>query len=401
MSKYLGSMPIRNWQNGFCWFFAIVSSVFVSQSALAAYTLNMTPGVTALSHKIYDLHMTIFYICCVIGVFTFGALIYSLIHYRRSKGAVAAKFHEHTLVEVVWAVIPFIILIVMAVPATKVLFEIHDSANAVVNIKVTGYQWKWQYEYLGEDIKFFSNLATPYNQIQNKEAKNPWYLLEVDKPVVVPTHEKIRFIITSNNVIHAWWVPALGIKQDAIPGYANEAWAIIEKPGEYRGQCAELCGANHGFMPIVVRAVPRIEYDAWVASQKAPTTPATGSAATAAAPAVKYAPVSHEELMKTGQTEYEKYCIACHKADGSGTPPVFPALKGSAIATGPLSVHLDRVLNGKNGTAMQAFGLQLDDATLAAIITYERNAWGNSGMTQDGKTVQASDVKAQREKVKK
>ncbi len=225
---------------------------------------NLPYGVTPISHEVYNLHMTIFYICVGIGVVVFGVLLYSLLKYRKSKGAVAAHFHEHTGIEILWTVIPFVILVVMAVPATKVLMDIHDTGRPDLDIKVTGYQWKWKYDYLDQGISFFSSLSTPADQIYGNSAKDPWFLLEVDHPLVVPVHEKIRILVTSNDVIHSWWVPDLGMKQDAIPGYINANWFSIDKPGTYRGQCAELCGVNHGFMPIVVKAVSKEEFSQWV-----------------------------------------------------------------------------------------------------------------------------------------
>ena len=235
----------------------------------ASHQFNMTEGVTPISREIYRLHMTIFWICCGIGAVVFSVLIYSLVKYRKSKGAVAVQFHEHVGIEILWAVIPFILLVVMAVPATRVLMHMEDTSEAEVNIKVIGYQWKWQYEYLDLGISFFSNLSTPLDQIQNKEKKGRWYLLEVDNPLVVPVHKKIRFLVTSKDVIHSWWVPDLGIKRDAVPGFIHEAWAKIEKPGIYHGQCAELCGVNHAYMPIVVKALSKKGYAKWLEEQKA------------------------------------------------------------------------------------------------------------------------------------
>ncbi len=368
----------------------------------AASQYNMTPGVTRISHEIHALHMAIFWVCCGIGFVVFGVLIYSLIHFRKSKGAVAADFHEHMGVEITWAVIPFIILVVMAIPATRVLIDMSDTKAADLSIKITGYQWKWQYEYLDQGVSFFSNLATPLAQINNKVAKEPWYLLEVDKPLVVPVHQKIRFLVTSKDVIHSWWVPDLAIKRDAIPGFIHEAWTRIDKPGFYRGQCAELCGVNHGFMPIVVKAVSEKEFATWLAQQRGTDikSVAAGSAATpSAAPPAVSQDMSKEELMQKGEEAYNTSCAVCHKPDGSGMPPAFPALKASPIALGAVEPHLSMVVYGKQGTAMQAFGEQLDDATLAAIITYERVAWGNEAANkQYPVVVQPSAVAAVRAK---
>lgn len=231
----------------------------------------MTRGVTHISHDIYRLHMTIFWICVIIGIIVFSVLFYAIIRHRKSRGVTAAHFHEHTLVEVVWSIIPFFILVGMAIPATQLLIKMHDTTeDSELSIKITGYQWKWEYEYLGSGIKFISALATTQDQIKNKDVKTKYYLLEVDKPLILPIGKKIRFLTTANDVVHSWWVPALGIKKDAIPGFINEAWARIENPGVYRGQCAELCGANHGFMPIVIEAKPAAEFEEWLANQKNP-----------------------------------------------------------------------------------------------------------------------------------
>lgn len=360
--------------------------------AFAESNINMPVGVTPLSRDIYTLHMTIFWICVMIGVIVFSIMFYSLFKHRKSLGVEPAKFHGHNKVEIFWAVIPFLILVIMAIPATQVLMRMEDTAQADVNIKVTGYQWKWQYEYLDEGISFFSNLSTPQEQIQGKAPKGPNYLREVDNPLVVPIHKKIRFLVTSNDVIHSWWVPELGIKRDAMPGFIYETWARIDKPGIYRGQCAELCGLLHGYMPIVVEAVSEADYEKWVASKKA-AQPGAVRGKVALPSAEPTGPMTKEELMKRGQTVYLSNCAMCHKADGSGMPPAFPAMKGSKIATGPVANQINIVLNGKPGTAMQAFGSQLTNADIAAVITYERNSWGNDKAGKDaGGIVQPSDI---------
>lgn len=346
---------------------------------------NMTSGVTPISHEIYTLHMVIFGVCVVIGIIVFGALIYSLIVHRKSKGEKPADFHSSLSIELLWAIIPFVILVLMAIPATHVLVQMNDTAQAEVNIKVTGFQWKWQYEYLDYGIKFFSNLSTPQDQLESRAPKGQWYLLEVDHPLVVPIHKKIRFLVTSNDVIHSWWVPALGIKRDAIPGFIYEAWATIDRPGIYRGQCAELCGIHHGFMPIVVEAKTQADFDKWVADN-----------APSSKPAAPAAPMTQEALMSEGQQLYTTTCSVCHKPDGAGMPPAFPALRGSKIANGPVAGHIDIVLHGVPGTAMQAFGPQLNDEQIAAIITYERNSWGNGDKGKYGNLaggiVQPADI---------
>lgn len=357
----------------------LLFSLLLAGSAANAtdyWKMNMHRGVTPMSQDIYDLHMIVMWVCVGIAIAVFGVLIFSLFKYRKSQGAVAANFHENLKVEIIWTIIPCIILISLAIPATKTLIRIEDASEADVTIKAIGYQWKWQYQYLDEGISFFSNLSTPMAQREGKEKKGEWYLLEVDNPVVVPINKKIRFLTTSNDVIHSWWVPELGVKKDAIPGFINESWAKIEKPGIYRGQCAELCGINHGFMPIVVKAVTQKEYDAWVAKAEKVQPPGT------ALPDMTMA-----QLLSKGKTLYQTQCAACHGMEGQGGIGV--PIKGSSVVVGrPISRHIKMVLNGVTGTAMQAFGPQLNDKELAAVITYERNAFGNN----TGDIVQPSDV---------
>lgn len=354
-----------------------------SSIAQAIPQFNMTRGVTPISHDIFQLHMIIFWICTAIGVVVFGVMLVAILKHRKSLGHKASHFHESTAVEIIWTIIPFLILIAMAIPATKVLIRLEDAKNPDVNIKVTGIQWKWQYDYIDEGFNFISNLKTPEEEIKNLQPKNPNYLLEVDNEVVVPINKKIRFLTTAQDVIHSWWVPALGVKKDSIPGFINETWATIEEPGVYRGQCAELCGRNHGFMPIVVRAVTENEYTEWVAQQLAKK---------ADNEALSGKTLSLEELMVKGEEVYKVQCVACHQTGGQGLPGVFPALKNSPVTTGDMAKHIDIVLNGVNGTAMQAFGKMLNDYEIAAVITYERNAWGNN----TGDTVQPMDIQAAR-----
>jgi len=346
-----------------------------------ADTLNLRKGVTDISNKVFDLHMLIFWICVVACVAVFVVLIYSIFTHRKSKGAVPATFHESTTVEIIWTTIPFLVLVAMAVPATTTLLALEDTRDADMSIQVTAYQWKWKYDYLDEDISFFSVLTTPRDQIEGDAEKGENYLQEVDNPIVVPINKKIRFLITSNDVIHSWWVPDLGWKQDAVPGFINDAWTELTEPGTYRGKCAELCGKDHGFMPIVLIAKTEEDYAAWVAEQK-------GAAAAAADAAT--ATLTMDELMARGEAAYNKTCAACHQANGAGIPGVFPAIAGGAITTGDVAGHIDIVVNGKAGTAMQAFGEQLSAVDLAAIITYERNAFGNNA----GDMVQPADVAA-------
>ncbi len=364
-------------------------------TAVSASKYNMPVGVTPISREIYMLHMTIFWIVVAIGVVVFSVLIYSLINHRKSQGAVAATFHSSLSVELAWTIVPFIILIAMAFPATRVLLMMEDDSNADLNIKITGYQWKWKYDYLDENISFYSNLSTSQDQIQGKAPKGEHYLLEVDKPIVVPINKKIRFLVTANDVIHSWWVPELGVKRDAIPGFIHEAWARIEKPGIYRGQCAELCGVGHGFMPIVVVAKTEADYKQWVGEQK-------GLDLQKANALEENKQMTKPELMVAGKKVYEATCSVCHQATGLGMPPAFPALVAGKVTTGAISKHIDQVLHGVKGTAMQAFSDQLTDQDIAAVITYQRNAWGNDDQAKYGKLaggiVQSSDVAAERKK---
>ena len=349
----------------------------------AEYGVNMTPGVTDISQSVYDLHMIVFWICVVIGIVVFGVMFWSMFKYRKSQGAKPAQFHESTLVEIIWTIIPVIILVAMAIPATSTLREIYDVEESDIDIKITGYQWKWRYDYINDEVGFFSSLSTPQDQINNQEAKSDNYLLEVDEPLVIPVNKKIRFLVTSNDVIHSWWVPAFAVKKDAIPGFVNEAWTKVNTPGIYRGQCAELCGKDHGFMPIVVKAVEEPEYKAWLLAKQE-----KAKAETLLASQQSAQQWSLEDLMAKGETVYNTSCAMCHQANGEGIPPAFPAIKGSAIAMGAVENHISIVLDGKPGTAMQAFGQQLNDVDLAAVITYERNAWGN----KKGDVVSPQDI---------
>ncbi|WP_201276890.1 cytochrome c oxidase subunit II [Microbulbifer sp. ALW1] len=351
-----------------------------SAQEIERWGVNMTQGVTEVSRTTYDLHMLIFWICVAIGVVVFGVMFYSMWRHRKSKGYQASQFHESTLVELAWTIVPTLILIGMAVPATKTLYDIYDTKEADLDIMITGYQWKWKYDYLGSDVSFFSNLSTPQSQIQNQQPKSEHYLLEVDEPLVVPVNKKIRFLITANDVIHAWWVPDLAVKKDAIPGFVNESWTRIDEPGIYRGQCAELCGKDHGFMPIVVKAVPEDEYHSWL----------NGRAADAARiKELTNKTFTFDELYARGEKVYNSTCVACHQSKGQGVPGAFPAIAGSKIATGPMDGHMSMVVNGSpKNPAMQAFGAQLSEVDIAAVITYQRSAFGNNM----GDTVQPIDI---------
>ncbi|NVK10717.1 MAG: cytochrome c oxidase subunit II [Gammaproteobacteria bacterium] len=361
--------------------FSGLGAITASSTALAEdaqrWGVNMTEGVTDVSREIYGLHMDIFWWCVGIGVVVFGVMFYSMFKHRRSVRKESATFHENTLLEIIWTVIPVIILVIMAIPATTTLERIYDTADADIDIQVTGYQWKWRYEYMGEDLSFFSNLRTSQDEITGRSQKGEHYLLEVDEPLVVPTGQKIRFIINAADVIHAWWVPALAVKKDAIPGYNNEAWTTINEPGIYRGQCAELCGRDHGFMPIVVHAMEPADYERWLADKREEA---------AVLRELMAQTFTFEELMTRGEGVYQRMCVACHGANGEGG--VGKAIAGSPVATGDINAHLDLLVNGVNGTAMQAFGEQLNDLDMAAVLTYTRTAFGNNM----GDSLQAVDV---------
>jgi cytochrome c oxidase subunit 2 len=349
-------------------FLLTAACIGLPSPAFADFALNMPVGVTGVSHQVYGLHMLILEICAGIGAVVFGIMGYSIWRHRKSAGAIPARFYRNHVLEVVRTVAAVLILVWVAFPATRVLRTMSDTSRSDLTVKVTGYQWRWRYDYLGEGVGFFSNLSTTQDAIHGRSAKDPDYLREVDHPLVVPIHKKIRFLTTSNDVIHSWWVPELGWKKDAIPGFINDAWASIDRPGTYRGQCTELCGVGHAFMPIVVKAVPQPEFQEWLKGQKAKAAAAREAAGRT---------WGRDELMQRGSEVFNRICAACHQPTGLGVPGVFPALKGSPIATGPLPAHLNIVLNGKPGTAMQAFGKQLSDVELAGVITYERNAFGN------------------------
>jgi cytochrome c oxidase subunit II len=350
--------------------FVFCGFVLCALPAFADHQWNMSAGVTPISHEVYRLHMIAFWICVVIGIVVFGVMFYALIMHRKSRHPVPAQFNQHLLLEIAWAVVPLLILVAVAIPATIVLFRMDDTRNADIVIKITGYQWKWRYEYLNQGISFFSNLSTPMNQRFNLEPKGPHYLLEVDKPLVVPVGEKIRFLVTANDVIHSWWVPDFGIKQDAIPGFIHEAWAEIDKPGTYRGQCAELCGAGHGFMPIVVVALPKPAFNAWVRTMTAGKVNAVNML-----PNKRW---TKSELLQKGRQVYAAHCAACHQPSGQGLPPLYPALQNNKMVLGAVDDSIKMLLQGVSGTAMQSFADQLTDEEIAAVATYIRNSFGNN-----------------------
>lgn len=372
------------WRRGLARAAAGLAALAPFGAAHAAWELNMPRGVTQISREAYDQHMLMLWWCVAIGVVVFGAMFYSMIRHRRAAGHAAANFHHNTFAEIVWTVIPVLILVLMAVPATRALIVMEDTSEADMTLKVTGHQWKWRYEYLEDDVDFFSALAPESREaIYEDPFSREHYLLEVDNEVVLPVGRKVRILLTADDVIHAWWVPALGMKKDAIPGFINELWTRIDEPGVYRGQCAELCGKDHGYMPIVVRAVTEEEYVAWLGERHAEQEMVARAAER---------DWSEEELMARGKEVYLTACAACHQPDGAGQLPAFPAITGSPIATGPLDAHLDRVMNGKPGTAMAAFAGQLSDVDLAAVLTFQRNALGNS----TGDVVQPSAIRAAR-----
>ncbi len=349
---------------------------------MADWQLNLQKPVTEVAQRIYDLHTLLLLICLAIFIVVFGTMFYALLKHRKSVGHEAHHFHENTTVEIIWTVIPLLILAGLAWPATKTILDQRDTSDPDLTVKITGYQWKWQYDYMADGVKFMSVLSTPQDEIENKAPKDAHYLLEVDNPMVVPVGKKVRILLTSADVIHSWWVPKLGVKQDAIPGFIRDSWFRAEKPGIYRGQCAELCGRGHAFMPIVVEAKTQAEYDAWLASEKQKLNLQSAAA---------NATLSADELKAQGEKVYTANCASCHQADGKGIPGAFPALAGSKIANGDKTEHIRIALEGVPGTAMPAFGPQLSDPDIAAVVSYERTAWGNHG-----DIVQSADVKALR-----
>ncbi len=416
---------------------ALALAAFGAAAADSAY--NLPEGVTPISHEVYGLHMMVFWWCVGIGIVVFGVMIIALVRFRKAAGAKAAQFHESTTLEIAWTIAPVVILVLMAIPAAKVLVRMADTSESVMSIKITGYQWKWQYTYLQDGFSFFSMLSKSSDQASQLNsgidpATVPNYLRDVDHPFVVPVGEKIRLLITSDDVIHSWWMPDFGGKTDANPGFVNEAWIKVDEPGVYRGACAELCGRWHGFMPIVVVAKTPADYEAWVKATKAangkyvspydgsledngspvtfeqtsygslmgpPTAAAAAPQAAAAsgspAPAPKpaaAAPAPAWDMataMAKGKQVYDQNCASCHMPDGKGNAAIgAKPIAGSPIANGPLAAHIERVLKGKG--VMPAWGNLLGDIDLAAVITFERNSFGN----HTGTLVKPEDVKAAR-----
>jgi cytochrome c oxidase subunit II len=369
-----------------------VAMLALSGLAKAEYAYDLQPQITEVGRMQHELHVYVMWVVSVIFVLVFGVMFYSLWAHRKSSGRKPATFHESTAVEIAWTIVPFFILLVLAFPATKAVLAMKDTSSPDLTIKVTGYQWKWGYDYIHDGFGYLSTLTTPTSQVHGREAKGVNYLLEVDNPLVVPMNRKVRVLITANDVLHAWYVPALGVKQDAIPGFVRDAWFKAEKPGIYRGQCAELCGKEHGFMPIVVEVKTEADYDAWVVAQKkkngvadkaapaaiaASTAPSADASAAPAVAAVAAGPMTKDELMAHGKGVYEGNCQACHGADGKGNAAIgAKALDGSKIVQGAKSEQIAMLLNGKAGSAMASFK-QLSDKELAAVATYTKNSWGN------------------------
>lgn len=375
----------------------------------AEFALNLPVPATKIAHEIYDLHNLILLVCLFIFIVVFGFMFYALYKHRKSTGHKASQFSGHTRLEYVWTIIPLLILIGMAYPTTKTIISMKDTESHDMNIKVTGQQWRWEYEYMNEDVRFTSNLSTPRDQIDNQAEKGPHYLLEVDRPMVVPVGKKVRLLLTATDVIHSWWIPEFGVKQDAVPGFINETWFQVDKPGLYRGQCAELCGVGHAFMPIVVQAMAQPEYDVWLNEQKT---------LVAAAKDVSSMTFTMEELKAHGEQVFNTNCAVCHQANGQGLAGTFPPLvdgapfkanaasaarlsergfwKDGKIVMGSVKSHIDIVLHGIPGSTMPPFGQQLSDFDIAAVISYERNSWGN----QAGELIQPAEVTALRKPAK-
>ncbi|MGF6644446.1 cytochrome c oxidase subunit II [Paraburkholderia sp. GAS82] len=334
----------------------------------AVNEINLQPPATAIAEELYHLHTFMLILCTVIFIGVFGVMFYSVFAHRKSKGHKAAHFHESTTVEIIWTIVPFVIVVLMALPATKTVIAMKDTTNSDLTVKVTGYQWKWNYDYVkgpGEGINFFSTLTTPRAEVDGEQAKTDTYLQEVDNPLVVPVDKKIRIITTANDVVHSWYVPAFGVKQDAIPGFVRDTWFKADKVGTFRGFCTELCGKEHAFMPVVVEVLSADDYAKWVADQQ------KKMAAGADDPNKTY---TLAELMERGGKVYAANCAVCHQPTGKGGG-AFPALDGSKVANGPIAQHVSIVLKGKN--VMPSWGPTLNDVEIASVITFERNSWGN------------------------
>ncbi len=357
--------------------------------------MNLQPPATQIASQIYDLHTWMMVVCLVIFVAVFGVMFYSIFKHRKSLGHKPATFHESTAVEIAWTVVPFLIVIGMALPATRTVVGMKDTSNADITIKVTGMQWKWGYDYLkgeGEGISFLSNLSTPRSQVgapgfEPTEKRGDNYLMEVDNEVVVPVNKKIRMVTTANDVIHSWSIPAFGVKQDAIPGFVRDTWFKADHTGTYRGYCSELCGKEHAFMPIVVKVVTDAEYKTWVDGKK------KEMAALADDPNKTW---TIDELKTKGEKIYTANCAVCHQATGKGVPGAFAALDGSAVVNGPKAAQIHVLLNGQKSGKFPAempAWKQLSDTDIAAVITFTRNSWSNKAAEN---IVQPAEVMAAR-----
>lgn len=371
----------------------------LSYPAGASYDVNIPPPASPIAAQIYGLHMYILGVCAIIFVVVFSLMFYSIFKFRKSTGAKAdVNFHESTLIEIIWTIIPFIILIAMAVPATRTVLEMKDTSSPDMTVKVTGYQWGWRYDYNAEDFGFYSHLSTPWSQIGQPgtgptEKQGNDYLLEVDNPLVVPVGKRVRLLVTSNDVIHGWYVPQLGINQYGIPGFIKDVWFRADKPGTFKGQCSQICGKLHGYMPITVVVKSAADYASWVGESKSKWgTKSLTAAVPVAAPAEDDGKVfTMAEAKEKGEKIYAANCVACHQANGKGMPPAFPSLSGSKVVLGPSEEQINVILNGRTGTAMQSFA-RLSNSELAAVITFTRNSFGNSV----GKVTQPADVKVAR-----
>ena len=370
----------------------------ISLPAMASYDVNIPQPASPIADQIYGLHMYILWVCATIFVVVFGMMFYSIFKFRKSNGAKPdVNFHESTLIEIIWTIIPFIILIAIAVPATKTVLQMKDTSNPDMTIKVTGFQWGWRYDYNAENFGFYSNLSTPWSQIgqpgtASTEAKGKDYLLEVDNALVVPVGKRIRLLITSNDVIHGWYVPQLGINQYGIPGFIKDVWFTAESVGTFKGQCSQICGKLHGYMPIAVIVKSETDYAKWVEESRAKwSTNALTAVAPAAPPEDDGKTFTMAEAKDKGEKIYAANCVACHQANGKGLPPAFPSLAGSKTVLGTSDQQINVLLNGRAGTAMQSFA-RLSNSEIATVITYTKNSFGNSV----GKVIQPADIKAAR-----
>ena len=361
--------------------FSALATLGIAHAAYAATSkYGLQDPESPIAREIYSLHNLILWICIAIFVLVFGTMFFAIIKHRKSVGHKAAHFHENTTVEVVWTIVPFVILMGMAYPATKTIISMKDTSNPDLTIKATGYQWKWGYEYIkgegslagvSDGISLYSSLATPMEQIYDKNVpKSENYLLEVDTEMVVPIKKKVRILTTANDVIHAFWVPAFGVKQDAIPGFIRDTWFTVENPGVYRGQCAELCGKEHAFMPIVVRAVTEEEFKDWAAKQKAAMPPAAQAAAPVQVAAAAPATATDAAGPVDGKKVYEGLCAACHGAGIAGAPKVGDKGAWTArIAQGDAALH-EHAIKGIRAMPAKGGNPALSDAEVSAAVDH-------------------------------